>query len=86
MLPEIVNCHLHDNDGSTDAHRIPGNGTLNWNKVIPLLKSAPKLQVIQCEVLQRPDETAADICYNNYVSYGKRFEKLLAECKELAGK
>lgn len=31
-------------------------------------------------------ETAADICYSNYVSYGKRFEKLLAECKELAGK
>ena len=68
MLPEIVNCHLHDNDGSTDAHRIPGNGTLNWNKVIPLLKSAPKLQVIQCEVLQRPDETAADIC--------KKFDEL----------
>ena len=28
----------------------------------------------------------ADICYNNYISYGKRFEKLLAECKELTGR
>ena len=62
MLPEVVNCHLHDNDGSEDGHRIPGNGTLNWNKVIPLLKRAPKLQVIQGEVLQRPGETAAEIC------------------------
>ena len=62
MLPDIVNCHLHDNDGSEDSHRIPGNGTINWNKIMPLLKRAPKLQVIQCEVLRRPDETAAEIC------------------------
>ena len=62
MLTEVVNCHLHDNDGSGDGHRIPGNGTINWDKIIPLLKRAPRLQVIQCEVLQRPGETAAEIC------------------------
>ena len=62
MLPDIVNCHLHDNDGSEDSHRIPGNGTINWNKIMPLLKRAPKLQVIQCEVLRRPGETAVEIC------------------------
>ncbi|MBE6392066.1 MAG: sugar phosphate isomerase/epimerase [Lentisphaerae bacterium] len=62
MLPEIVNCHLHDNDASIDGHRLPGNGTINWQKVIPLLKSAPKLQVIQCEVIQRPGETIAETC------------------------
>ena len=62
MLPEVVNCHLHDNDASIDGHRIPGNGTIDWQKVIPLLKSAPKLQVIQCEVIRRPGETAAEIC------------------------
>ena len=22
--------HIHDNDGTADAHRIPGNGTINW--------------------------------------------------------
>ena len=62
MLPEIVNCHLHDNDASTDAHHLPGNGTINWQKIIPLLKSAPKLQVIQCEVLSRPGETIEETC------------------------
>ena len=62
MLPEIVNCHLHDNDASIDGHRLPGNGTINWQKVVPLLKSAPKLQVIQCEVIQRPGETIAETC------------------------
>lgn len=62
MLPEIVNCHLHDNDASIDGHRIPGNGTVDWQKVIPLLKRAPKLQVIQCEVLLRPGETIGELC------------------------
>ena len=62
MLPEIVNCHLHDNDGSADSHSIPGMGTIDWAKVIPQLKKAPKLQVIQCEVLMKPEYTAAQIC------------------------
>jgi sugar phosphate isomerase/epimerase len=62
MLPEIVNCHLHDNDGSSDAHMTPGKGTIDWKKVISLLKRAPKLQAIQCEVLMRPDDTPAEIC------------------------
>ena len=50
MLPQAVNCHLHDNDGSEDSHRLPGDGNVNWNEVIPALKKAPRLQVIQCEV------------------------------------
>lgn len=62
MLPEIVNCHLHDNDGSGDDHRIPGAGTVNWNKIIPLLKRAPKLRSVQSEVLIEPDYSIEDIC------------------------
>ncbi len=62
MLPEIVNCHLHDNDGSADSHNIPGKGTIDWQEVIPALKKAPKLQVIQCEVLMRPEDSAAALC------------------------
>lgn len=50
MLPEIVNCHLHDNDGSGDQHNNIGNGNINWDHVIPLLKKAPRLQVVHCEV------------------------------------
>ncbi len=50
MLPQMVNCHLHDNDGSGDSHSLPGEGNVNWNEVIPALKKAPRLQVIQCEV------------------------------------
>lgn len=50
MLPHIVNCHIHDNDGMHDHHDLPGRGCAQWQTLIPLLKSAPRLQVIQSEV------------------------------------
>ena len=50
MLPHIVNCHLHDNNGIGDEHTNPGKGNINWSHTIKLLKSAPRLKVIQSEV------------------------------------
>ena len=51
MLPHVVNCHLHDNDGTRDAHTLPGKGNINWEHIIKLLKTAPRLKVIQSEVI-----------------------------------
>ncbi|MBO5668579.1 MAG: sugar phosphate isomerase/epimerase [Lentisphaeria bacterium] len=51
MLPHVVNCHLHDNIGITDQHRNPGSGTVDWDHIMPLLGQAPRLKVIQSEVL-----------------------------------
>lgn len=51
MLPEIITCHLHDNDGAWDRHRNPGQGNIDWKHIIGLLKQAPRLQCIQSEVL-----------------------------------
>lgn len=51
MLPHIVNCHLHDNNGMQDQHTLPGRGNIDWNKTIKLLKSAPRLKVVQSEVI-----------------------------------
>ena len=50
MLPYIVNCHLHDNDGITDYHTIPGRGNVDWKNILPMLLKAPRLQVLQSEV------------------------------------
>ena len=49
MLPHIVNCHLHDNDGFEDSHQLCGKGSVDWKKVVSLLKTAPRLKNIQCE-------------------------------------
>lgn len=51
MLPHIVNCHLHDNNGVDDQHLLPGMGTLDWAGIAERLKRAPKLQCLQSEML-----------------------------------
>ena len=51
MLPHIVNCHLHDNDGRSDQHKLCGKGSVDWKKVVSLLKTAPRLRNMQCESL-----------------------------------
>ena len=51
MLPHIVNCHLHDNNGASDQHINPGDGSVDWAHIMPLLKSAPRLKLFQSEVI-----------------------------------
>ena len=50
LLPHIVNCHLHDNDGEKDAHELPGAGVIDWPRVMEQLARAPRLAAIQDEV------------------------------------
>ncbi|MBO4303891.1 MAG: sugar phosphate isomerase/epimerase [Lentisphaeria bacterium] len=58
MLPHIVNCHLHDNDGLEDSHLIPLRGTIDWKKLMGTLGKAPRLKYIQNESIEvfRPGE------------------------------
>ena len=49
LLPSIVVCHLHDNDGEADRHWVPGDGIIDWRHVMPILASAPRLQSLQNE-------------------------------------
>ena len=50
LLPHIVTCHLHDNDGYSDAHKMPGEGRIEWKELIAKIKSAPRLLTMQSEV------------------------------------
>jgi len=50
MLSNVVNCHLHDNDGAYDSHKGIGDGNIDWPHVIGLLNQAPRLQVVQSEI------------------------------------
>ena len=51
LLPHIVTCHLHDNDGYIDSHMMPGDGIIDWNKLMNKLKNAPRLMTLQTEVI-----------------------------------
>ncbi len=50
LLPHIVTCHLHDNDGYIDSHMMPGDGITDWDKVMSKLATAPRLMTMQTEV------------------------------------
>ena len=45
----LVTAHLHDNDGYSDAHMLPGTGTVPWEKWIPALKNCPRFVSLQSE-------------------------------------
>ena len=50
LLPHIVTAHLHDTDKTGDWHRMPGEGKIAWNALLPVLNSAPRLKSLQSEV------------------------------------
>lgn len=50
MLPHITTCHLHDNNGLSDQHLLPGRGEIDWAPLVAKLKTAPRLKCIQNEV------------------------------------
>jgi sugar phosphate isomerase/epimerase len=63
MLPHITTCHLHDNNGAHDQHLLPGLGTIDWDHVIGLLRTAPRLKCFQNEVIPvRTGASIADVC------------------------
>ena len=49
LSAHIVTAHLHDNDGYTDQHGLPGTGTVDWKNWIPKLKQCPRLVSFQNE-------------------------------------
>ena len=63
MLSDVVNCHLHDNDGIRDQHFNIGRGNVDWKHVVGLLKQAPRLLAVQSEVSQiNTCDSIRDIC------------------------
>ena len=50
LKPHIVTTHIHDNDGYGDLHAMPFDGDTDWAKLIPELKSCPRMLEYQTEV------------------------------------
>ena len=63
MLPDIVMCHLHDNDARRDQHTLPGRGNIDFAREITTLRKAPRLTTFQSEVMPiRNDLSVAELC------------------------
>lgn len=63
MLPHVVTCHLHDNNGDDDQHLPPGHGNVDWRHIMELLDQAPRLMCIQSEAIPLMKHVSIkDIC------------------------
>jgi sugar phosphate isomerase/epimerase len=58
----IINVHLHDNDGSFDQHRVPGEGTINFKPIMKALKEIKYDNLLTLEIYgsKDPDKAAQD--------------------------
>jgi sugar phosphate isomerase/epimerase len=53
---EPLHVHLHDNDGSGDAHRALGNGSIDYPRVLSLLPRTAS-RIIEVQMLEAYDES-----------------------------
>ena len=55
MKSRIRSPHLHDNNGRDDSHLYPSQGTIDWQKAMPLLGSRPDQYPLLLELREVPD-------------------------------
>jgi sugar phosphate isomerase/epimerase len=63
MKTRIRSTHVHDNDGVSDLHLFPGQGTIDWHSTMNLLRSRPDqypllLEVKEVAGIEKPAEDA----------------------------
>lgn len=62
--------HLHDNDGVTDQHRIPGEGSIDWPTLVKPLRSSPYAGPLTLEVIKSADAEASAWCRKAFGAIG----------------
>ncbi len=67
--------HVHDNDRQSDSHLIPFNGTIDWGRVMALLKKADYKWGFMLEVRITESFDYANLLKNAYSAIG-RFKRL----------
>jgi len=63
MKERIRSTNIHDNDGKTDGHLFPGQGTIDWKQAMGLLRSRPEqypllLELKAVAAVEHPAEDA----------------------------
>jgi sugar phosphate isomerase/epimerase len=54
-----VGLHVHDNDGRDDLHQVPGEGVIDWQGIVAVLKRAAFAGAICVELYDDADKIAA---------------------------
>ncbi len=59
-IDRLLVTHLHDNDGQSDQHKMPGTGTVDWKTVLGTIKNSSYAGTVNLEVAKPKGTTLAD--------------------------
>ena len=81
MQDKIRSTHLHDNHGERDEHLWIGEGTIDWDEAMSLLRTAPHVPAMLLEI---SGDSGKDIATGANESFGKLAQALEAAEKQMA--
>ena len=61
IAPAVTTMHLHDNDGTGDRHLCPGEGTIDWDALIPAIRRCPALTHVEIEAFNREGHSHSEL-------------------------
>jgi sugar phosphate isomerase/epimerase len=76
FAPYVVTVHLHDNDGATDQHLIPGQGTMDWRPLVEALAQCPRLAQAETEAVNSAQWSATPEVWEQRRVYERYMEVL----------
>lgn len=65
---KLISLHLHDNDGTDDQHRIPGEGTVDWGNITSTLKQYDFKVPISLEVTNEQSERHRNLSIEQFLA------------------
>ncbi|MCX7005576.1 MAG: sugar phosphate isomerase/epimerase [bacterium] len=58
MKERLISIHLHDNDGTADQHRLPFTGTVDWGRLMTIVRTSAYEKCISMESAMRHEGIA----------------------------
>ncbi|MDY7010940.1 MAG: sugar phosphate isomerase/epimerase [Planctomycetota bacterium] len=71
----LIATHLHDNDGSGDQHRLPGQGKADWPSIINAMKQADYSGTVNLELHLPKDMALGKFCRQAYKTIERCWEQ-----------
>ncbi len=77
----LISIHLHDNDGTADQHRLPFTGTVDWARLMLILRASSYTKCISMESAMRHEGMASEEEFlAKACAAGRRLAAMRAEC------
>ena len=78
----LISVHLHDNDGTSDQHKLMFSGTIDWQKLAGIMATSAYTKCVSMEVIMaRMGIKDEKVFLAKAFETGTRFSKMIAEEK-----